>query len=65
MEQFFTGKFQGNLPVISTVEYDAEVIENGGDAGIIAKLLTCIYGTPWSTRRANEEDKEFNFIIFR
>ncbi len=64
--QYFTGAFQGNIPILSNNIKDAEVIENEGDAISICKLLNCLYGgRPWQWQTDHEEDLNFNFIVCR
>ena len=64
--QYFTGKFQGHIPILGKDIKEAEPVENAGDARSIALLLTALYGgREWDITERNKEDPNFNFIIFR
>lgn len=42
--RYFTGKYQGNIPVLSNDATEAYKTEDAGGALHIARLLTVIYG---------------------
>jgi hypothetical protein len=63
--KFFTGKFQGNIPILTDLENDANIIEHENSAASIATLLTAMYGIEWKLMPITGYNMETHYKIFK
>lgn len=66
--EYFTGRFQGRIPITTTDRDQAREFEYLQDAEIVATLLNCIYGgDKWTQEHcaADTDRSDYNAYIFR
>lgn len=63
---YYTGNFQGHIPIFSEDIAEAEVIEAYKPAKDIAVLLFNILGNrEWKVVARHKEDSNLNYIVYR